>query len=128
VLLVAVPVCLFVLSIPQASSISHHYATAPQATPRLIQAGIASFYAEPFHGRLTASGTVYDQWAMTAAHRWLPFGSVVEVFCAETCRVVRVTVTDRGPFIAGRIIDLSRAAAQRLGIEERGVAVVGVFQ
>jgi rare lipoprotein A len=96
--------------------------------PSIIEAGIASWYGPGFHGRMTADGSIFDQNAMTAAHPWLPLGSIIEVYCLCTNRAVRVRITDRGPYINGRIIDLSMAAAQRLGMLERGVAVVGVFQ
>jgi rare lipoprotein A (peptidoglycan hydrolase) len=77
--------------------------------------GVASWYGGNFHGRLTANGDTYDQFKMTAAHRLLPLGSVVRVTNPENGREVEVLVNDRGPFIKGRIIDLSYAAAERLG-------------
>ncbi len=75
---------------------------------------MASWYGEPFHGRATASGERYDQEGLTAAHRTLPFGTWVRVENLENGRTVRVRVTDRGPFVDDRIIDLSRAAARNL--------------
>jgi rare lipoprotein A (peptidoglycan hydrolase) len=86
--------------------------------------GIASWYGGYFHGRPTASGAIYDQFEMTAAHRLLPLGSVVRVTNAENGRQVKVVINDRGPFIKGRIIDLSYAAAQRLGAVEPGTLPV----
>lgn len=86
------------------------------------QCGLASWYGPGFHGRPTASGERFDQTAMTAAHRSLPFGTIVRVQWNERSVVVRIN--DRGPFVAGRIIDLSRAAAERLGMIQRGVAQV----
>ncbi len=86
--------------------------------------GIASWYGGYFHGRPTASGAIYDQFEMTAAHRLLPLGSVVHVTNAENGRQVKVVINDRGPFIKGRIIDLSYAAAQRLGAVEPGTLPV----
>lgn len=86
------------------------------------QVGQASWYGPGFHGRPTASGERFNQNAMTAAHRSLPFGTVVTVTSGD--RSVTVTINDRGPFIAGRVIDLSRAAAERLGMTQRGVAPV----
>lgn len=85
--------------------------------------GEASWYGGAHHGRLTASGAVFDQWAMTAAHRTLPFGTMVRVTLGD--RSVTVEITDRGPAAwTGRIIDLSRGAAERLGMIQRGVAPV----
>lgn len=84
--------------------------------PGWEQTGLASWYGEPFHGRATASGERYDQEGLTAAHRSLPFGTWVRVENLENGRSVRVRVTDRGPFVDDRIIDLSRAAARALGL------------
>ncbi|MCS7182012.1 MAG: septal ring lytic transglycosylase RlpA family protein [Thermoanaerobaculum sp.] len=91
---------------------------------RYREEGLASWYGEPYHGRPTASGVTYDMQAMTAAHRTLPFGTWVEVTNLENQRKVQVLINDRGPFVAGRILDLSRAAAAQLGMLERGVARV----
>ncbi|WP_082673977.1 septal ring lytic transglycosylase RlpA family protein [Thiohalocapsa sp. ML1] len=88
--------------------------------------GMASYYGAGFHGRRTASGQRFDQHAMTAAHRTLGFGTRVRVTDKRTGRSVVVTINDRGPFKRGRIIDLSRGAAQRLGIVAAGVAPVRV--
>lgn len=88
------------------------------------ECGRASWYGPGFHGRLTASGEVYNQWAMTAAHKTRPFGSVVTVTRTDTGASVQVRLTDRGPFIPGRIIDLSRAAADALGMITAGVVHV----
>lgn len=84
--------------------------------PGWQQSGLASWYGEPFHGRTTASGERYDQEGMTAAHRFLPFGTWVRVENLRNDRTVRVRITDRGPFVEGRIVDLSRAAARSLGL------------
>jgi 3D (Asp-Asp-Asp) domain-containing protein len=86
--------------------------------------GIASWYGGYFHGRPTASGVIYDQFKMTAAHRLLPLGSTVRVTNAENGRQVEVVINDRGPFIKGRIIDLSYAAAQHLGAVDPGTLPV----
>jgi rare lipoprotein A len=86
--------------------------------------GLASYYGGSFHGRRTASGQRFDQQAMTAAHRTLRFGTRVRVTHAHTGRSVVVTINDRGPFVRGRVIDLSRAAASRLGMLSAGVAPV----
>lgn len=94
--------------------------------PSFVQKGMASWYGPRFHGRRTASGERFDQNALTAAHRTLPMGTIATVRDPETGRSVRVRINDRGPYARGRIIDLSRAAARRLGIVARGVAPVVV--
>ena len=88
--------------------------------------GTASWYGAKFHGRTTASGERYDMHAMTAAHRTLPFGVVVEVTNLDNDRRVRVRINDRGPFKKGRIIDLSYAAARELDMVHKGLAPVKV--
>ncbi len=88
------------------------------------QIGLASWYGDWHHGRLTASGVPFDMHELTAAHRWLPFGSRVRVTDLQTGRSVEVTITDRGPYVEGRIVDLSYAAARRLQAVERGVVPV----
>ncbi|MCA1768392.1 MAG: septal ring lytic transglycosylase RlpA family protein [Halomonas sp.] len=88
------------------------------------QKGIASFYHDKFHGRTTASGEPFDQNQLTAAHPKLPFGTEVVVTRPDTGREVTVVINDRGPFVKGRIIDLSKRAARELGILNRGVAPV----
>ena len=88
--------------------------------------GIASWYGAAHHGRRTASGEIFDMNAMTAAHRTYPFGTRVRVTDLATGRTVVVRINDRGPFVRGRIIDLSRAAAARLGIVQAGTARVRV--
>jgi rare lipoprotein A len=92
-----------------------------------VQQGYATWYGARLAGRRTASGEVFDPRRMTAAHRSLPFGTWVEVTCLDTGRQVRVRITDRGPFgHPDRIIDVSRAAADQLGIRSRGVARVAL--
>lgn len=86
--------------------------------------GLASWYGTKFHGRRTSSGEPYDMFAMTAAHRHLPLPSFVEVINLDNGKRVVVRVNDRGPFVGGRIIDLSYAAAHRIGMVEKGVAPV----
>ena len=78
--------------------------------------GIASWYGHPYHGRRAASGEIYNMYDMTAAHRTLPFGTQVRVHDLENGRDVDVRINDRGPFVEGRIIDLSYAAAQAMGM------------
>jgi peptidoglycan lytic transglycosylase len=84
------------------------------------QVGLASWYGYPYHGRRTTSGEVYDMRDLTAAHRTLPFGTRLLVTNLDNGRVVEVRVNDRGPFVEGRILDLSRAAATLLGGEGAG--------
>ncbi len=86
--------------------------------------GTASYYAEQFHGRRTASGTRFDMNAMTAAHKTWSFGTLVKVTNKANGRSVVVTITDRGPYIAGRVIDVSKGAARELGMMGSGVARV----
>ena len=90
------------------------------------ETGIASWYGPDFHGKYTADGEIFDQNAVTAAHRTLPMPSVVRVTDLDNGRSVVVRVNDRGPFAHGRIIDLSRRAAQLLGFERQGTARVRV--
>lgn len=101
-------------------------AGAPRGSGGEAQEGLASFYADRFHGRTTASGEIFDMHAMTAAHRTLPFDSRVRVTRRDTGRSVIVRVNDRGPFVEGRIIDLSRAAAEKLDMLQDGVVPVRV--
>jgi rare lipoprotein A len=93
-------------------------------THRVIGSGRASFYASEFHGRRTASGARFDMHALTAAHRTLPFGSKVRVTNERNGRSVVVTINDRGPFHDSRILDVSRAAAERLAMVNAGSAGV----
>jgi rare lipoprotein A len=88
--------------------------------------GIASWYGGKFHGRLTSSGEVFDTNEMTAAHRTLPFGTIVKVTNQDNGRSAVVKINDRGPFVEGRIIDLSRAAAEELDMVGQGVAHVSL--
>jgi rare lipoprotein A len=89
-----------------------------------VERGVASWYGPGFHGNFTASGERYDMWAMTAAHRTLPFGTVVEVRNLENGRSVRVKINDRGPFLKNRVVDLSRAAAEAIDMVGPGTAIV----
>ena len=92
----------------------------PATLGRTLQRGLASWYGPRFHGQRTASGEPYDMHGLTAAHRSLPFGTRVLVQNPRTGKQVVVRINDRGPFAAGRVIDLSRAAAQALGMLQRG--------
>lgn len=90
------------------------------------QTGIASFYADKFEGKTTSNGEIYFHDKKTAAHPSLPFGSIVKVTNLENNKFVVIRINDRGPFIAGRIIDLSQSAAKDLGFIEKGVAKVKI--
>ncbi len=88
------------------------------------ETGFASWYGHPYHGRRSSSGEIYDMEKLTAAHRTLPFGTVVEVRNLDNDRTVAVRINDRGPFVEGRIIDLSRAAAREIRMLGPGTATV----
>ncbi|WP_434301749.1 septal ring lytic transglycosylase RlpA family protein [Corallococcus exiguus] len=90
--------------------------------------GVASFYGPGLHGRPTASGEKFNQNALTAAHRTERFGSCVKVMNMENGRQVEVRVNDRGPFVDGRIIDVSKAAAKQLGMLDKGLARVRLYR
>jgi len=91
-----------------------------------VEEGIASWYGPGFHGRLTASGERYNMYAFTAAHKTLPMGTKVLVTNLENGRQTIVRINDRGPFVKGRIIDLSYAAARALGMHQKGTARVRI--
>jgi rare lipoprotein A len=93
---------------------------------RYDEIGIASWYGEREQGRRTASGHRFDRRALTAAHPSLPFGTIVLVENLANGQSVALRITDRGPYRPGRIIDLSQAAAQRLGLEEQGLGPVAL--
>ena len=90
------------------------------------QTGVASWYGEPFHGRPAAAGGIYDMDALTAAHRMIPFGTRIRVDNRDNGRSVELVVNDRGPFVRGRILDVSRAGARALGMIEPGTARVRI--
>jgi rare lipoprotein A len=96
------------------------------ARPLSTEVGRASWYGPPYHNRVGSNGKVYNMNAMTAAHRTLPLGSIVRVTNVKTGHSALVTITDRGPFIPGRIVDLSLAAAHKLDVYQPGVAEVKV--
>lgn len=95
-------------------------------TTGYLQTGIASYYGEEYHGRRTASGEIFDKNALTAAHKTLDFGTWVQVTHLGNGRRVTVKINDRGPFVDGRIIDLSERAASDLGMIISGLAEVGI--
>jgi rare lipoprotein A len=90
------------------------------------QRGIASWYGKDFHGKKTSNGEIYDMYAMTAAHKTLPLGTYVRVHHLENNRELEVRINDRGPFVRGRIIDLSYTAAKELGLVGPGTAKVEI--
>jgi rare lipoprotein A len=123
------------MTLAAAAACAHRPAPREEAAPRRElppalragpEVGLASFYGRRFHGRKTASGARFDMRAFTCAHRSAPFGTRLRVIELESGRSVVVTVTDRGPFTRGRVVDVSLAAARVLGIVERGVARVRV--
>lgn len=97
-----------------------------QSTDGFIQRGTASWYGRKFHGKRTASGEIYDMYAMTAAHKRLPIPCQVEVINLANGRRAVVRINDRGPFVRNRIIDLSYAAAKQLGMLSEGTAPVEI--
>ena len=98
----------------------------PDAKPILTETGLASWYGPPYHNRRGSNGEVYDMNAMTAAHRTLPLGTVVRVTNVKTGSAALVRITDRGPFVGTRILDLSLAAAKKVDLVRAGVATVRI--
>lgn len=99
----------------------------PLASARnFSETGLASWYGKPFHGRKTANGETYNMYAMTAAHTILPLNTTVRVTHLRSGKSVVVRINDRGPFVSGRVIDLSLAAARKLNMEKSGVTRVRV--
>lgn len=92
----------------------------------LFQTGKASYYGKAHHGKKTASGVRFNMYGLTAAHRTLPFGTKLRVTLPETGKSVIVTVNDRGPFIKGRVLDLSQGAARALGMIKIGVGKIEI--
>jgi rare lipoprotein A len=100
---------------------------AAAAWPPPSETGKASYYADSLAGNSTASGEPYDPRALTAAHRKLPFGTLIDVTTPDHRRRVRVRVNDRGPWVEGRVVDLSRAAAEQLDMIAAGVIEVNLY-
>jgi rare lipoprotein A len=98
------------------------------ATRGYLEEGLASYYADRYHGRPTASGEKLDQKKFTAAHPKLPFGTCLRVVNMENNRSVEVRVNDRGPYVKGRVVDVSMAAAQRLALVDKGLARVRLYR
>jgi rare lipoprotein A (peptidoglycan hydrolase) len=100
---------------------------APAGKPEITQVGTASWYGPGFQGQETASGETFDQHALTAAHRTLPLGTEAKVTNLETGQSVTVTINDRGPYVQGRQLDLSQAAAKQIGLtKKKGVVKVKI--
>lgn len=93
---------------------------------RYREVGLASWYGEEYHGRPTANGEIYDMYAPTAAHRTLPFHTIVRVVNLENGKVTKARINDRGPFVPGRIIDLSKKGARDIDILTKGTAKVSL--
>ena len=91
-----------------------------------VERGIASWYGEDFHGRPTSSGEIYNMFDLTAAHKLMPLGTVAKITNLENDQSVVVKINDRGPFIEGRIIDLSYSAAREIGMAEKGLSRVEI--
>ncbi len=101
-------------------------AAPPPEKPSFVENGLASWYGRDHDGKKTASGEPFNRKAMTAAHRTLAFGSIVRVTATESGATTKVRINDRGPFAQGRIIDLSEAAAQTLGVKDGGIVAVRI--
>lgn len=100
--------------------------TAPPVREADVLRGVASWYGEEFAGRTTANGEIFDPMQLTAAHRTLPFGTVVDVTNHKTSQTVRVRINDRGPYVGNRVLDLSFAAAQQIGLIQPGSGEVDI--
>ena len=98
----------------------------PGTKPIETETGLASWYGPPYHNRRGSNGEVYNMHAMTAAHRTFPLGSIVRVTNVKTGNAALVRITDRGPFIPGRVVDLSLAAARKVDVWQPGIAKVKV--
>jgi len=96
------------------------------ATPGAVQSGVASWYGPGFHGKRTSNGEIYNQYDLTAAHPTFPLGTRVMVSNLNTRQSIEVRINDRGPFVGGRVIDLSYAAARSIGVYEPGTAPVRI--
>jgi rare lipoprotein A len=111
-------------SIYKASVIIFSTASIFSCSPKTIETGRASYYADKFEGRKTSNGEIFSQDKMTAASKSLPFGTKVTVKNIANGKTVKVRINDRGPFVAGRTIDLSKKAAKKIDMVDEGVADV----
>jgi rare lipoprotein A len=109
-----IPILLMTFLLP---SVPFDYGMSPED-------GLASWYGQPFHGRRTASGEVFDMFSNTAAHRWLPFNTLLRITNTLNGRIAIVRVNDRGPYISGRDIDVSYAVASQLDFDVSGLCPV----
>ncbi len=109
---------------PSPSPDASTFRTLVEAKPLFTETGLASWYGGVYHNRRGSDGEIYDMHALTAAHRTLPLGSVVRVTNLKTERSAVVRITDRGPFVRGRILDLSEQAAKQVDVWLAGVAMV----
>ncbi len=119
------PLCLALASLGLLSACTT--ARPPTRVGKKFESGTASWYGPKFQGRRTANGEIYDMFEFTAAHKELPFGTVVEVRSLDSGKSVEVRINDRGPFVGGRIIDLSRAAADAIDMIGPGTAKVELY-
>jgi len=110
--------------VPVPATTAHPRRLEDISTDKAYQIGVASYYGKQFHGRKTANGEIFNMYKLTAAHRVLPLGTVAKVTNLENGRWVVVKVNDRGPFIEGRVLDLSFAAALELEMVQAGTAKV----
>ncbi|MGH9715377.1 MAG: septal ring lytic transglycosylase RlpA family protein [Candidatus Acidiferrales bacterium] len=112
------------MQLPVPSRVPPAVERQPAIAGRYVEQGVASWYGVPFNGHRTSDGEIYDMYQMTAAHRTLPFGSIVQVTDLANGRQIEVRINDRGPFVNNRIIDLSYSAAKALGMLGPGTAPV----
>jgi rare lipoprotein A len=115
-------------TMPSSSTSTSSPASIATSLPAFTQEGLATYYADSLHGRKTASGEPYDKTALTCAHKKLPFGTYLLVESLTNGKSVIVRVNDRGPFVAKRIIDVSRAAAEQLDLLRAGVMKVRITE
>ena len=100
--------------------------TSSNVKNRKVMTGVSSFYAEDFHGKLTANGEVYDMYGLTAAHKTLPLNTIVRVTNLENNKSLILRINDRGPYVKGRILDCSYGAAKKLEFVNEGTAKVKI--
>lgn len=99
----------------------------PEGNYEFFQSGTASWYGKKFHGRPTASGEIFDMYKISAAHKTIPLGTYILVVNKMNGKKIKVKVNDRGPFVKGRVLDLSYAAAKKLGYSELGLTEVDIY-
>ena len=114
----------FAMQFLACSSVPRFYSHKVKNDVMTYQTGVASYYADDFHGKKTSNGETFDMNELTAAHRTLPFGTKVKVINQNNGKSVVVRINDRGPFLKGRIIDLSEAAAKKIDMISSGTAPV----